>query len=37
MPGEVYTRTKRELRDEALSRMQAGAVNDPLLQTWVSG
>jgi enoyl-CoA hydratase len=37
MPGDVYTRTKRELRDAALEHMQAGAANDPLLQTWVTG
>lgn len=36
MPTDVYTRTKRELRDEPLSQMQARAANDPLLRTWVS-
>jgi enoyl-CoA hydratase len=37
MPGDVYARTKRELRDEALAQMQAAAANDPLLETWVTG
>jgi enoyl-CoA hydratase len=37
MPGDVYARTKRDLRGEALEQMRARAANDPLLQTWVSG
>ena len=37
MPGDVYIRTKRELRDAALAQMRAGAANDPLLETWVTG
>lgn len=37
MPADVYTRTKRDLRDETLAQMQAGAANDPLLDSWVTG
>jgi enoyl-CoA hydratase len=37
MPRDVYGRTKRELRDAALSQMQAGAADDPLLEMWVTG
>jgi enoyl-CoA hydratase len=31
MPGDVYARTKRDLRRDALTAMRAGAENDPLL------
>jgi enoyl-CoA hydratase len=37
MPSDVYARTKRELKDEALAQMRAGAANEPLLHTWVGG
>ncbi len=32
---EVYARTKRDLRAEALTRMREGAEADPLLERWV--
>lgn len=35
MPGEVYARTKRELRGAAGERMRAAAAEDPLLASWV--
>jgi enoyl-CoA hydratase len=35
-PGEVYARTKRELRAENLDRLRLAAAEDPLLSAWVS-
>lgn len=35
MPGEVYARTKRDLRGGALDAMRAAAAADPLLERWV--
>jgi enoyl-CoA hydratase len=35
MPGEVYARTKRDLRGAAIERMRAAAAADPLLARWV--
>jgi enoyl-CoA hydratase len=35
MPGEVYARTKRDLRGAAIARMRAAAADDPLLARWV--
>jgi enoyl-CoA hydratase len=32
MPSDVYSRTKRELRNDALTQMQVRAATDPLLQ-----
>jgi enoyl-CoA hydratase len=35
MPGEVYTRTKRDLRGATIERLRAAAADDPLLARWV--
>jgi enoyl-CoA hydratase len=35
MPGEVYARTKRDLRGATLERLRAAAADDPLLSRWV--
>jgi enoyl-CoA hydratase len=35
MPGDVYERTKRDLRGNGLSAMRAAADADPLLEAWV--
>jgi enoyl-CoA hydratase len=35
MPGEVYARTKRDLRGAAIERLRAAAADDPLLARWV--
>jgi enoyl-CoA hydratase len=35
MPGEVYARTKRDLRGATLERLRAAAADDPLLARWV--
>ena len=36
LPGDVYWRTKHELRGDTLARMEAAAPTDPLLDAWVS-
>jgi enoyl-CoA hydratase len=36
LPGDVYARTKLDLRGPALEAMRAGAAADPLLERWVS-
>ena len=36
MRGDVYARTKRELRGSATERMRLAAAEDPLLASWVS-
>jgi enoyl-CoA hydratase len=35
MPGEVYGRTKRDLRGATIERLRAAASDDPLLARWV--
>jgi enoyl-CoA hydratase/carnithine racemase len=35
MPGDVYARTKLDLRGTALAGMRSGAAADPLLKRWV--
>jgi enoyl-CoA hydratase len=35
MPAEVYARTKRDLRGDALEAMRTAAAADPLLERWV--
>lgn len=35
MPGEVYARTKRDLRGATIERLCAAAADDPLLSRWV--
>lgn len=35
MPGDVYARTKRDLRGPAIDAMRAAAAADPLLDRWV--
>jgi enoyl-CoA hydratase len=35
MPGDVYARTKSELRGETIERLREAAANDPLLARWV--
>ena len=35
MPGDVYARTKRDLRGGAIEAMRAAAAEDPLLDRWV--
>jgi len=35
MPGEVYARTKRDLRGATIERLRAAAADDPLLSRWV--
>ena len=35
MPGEVYARTKRDLRGATIERLRAAAADDPLLGRWV--
>jgi len=35
MPGEVYARTKRDLRGATIERLRAAAADDPLLARWV--
>jgi hypothetical protein len=36
MPGDVYTRTKLDLRGQALAAMRSRADADPLLERWVT-
>jgi enoyl-CoA hydratase len=36
MPADVYARTKRDLRGEALDAMRRAAAGDPLLERWVT-
>jgi enoyl-CoA hydratase len=36
MPGEVYARTKNDLRGETVARLRAAAADDPLLGAWVT-
>ena len=35
LPAEVYSRTKRDLREPALGAMRRRASTDPLLDRWV--
>jgi enoyl-CoA hydratase len=35
MPGEVYARTKSELRGELVEELREAVVDDPLLARWV--
>jgi enoyl-CoA hydratase len=35
MPGDVYARTKRDLRGATIERLRAAAADDPLLARWV--
>ena len=35
MPGEVYARTKRDLRDRTTTALRDAATSDPLLARWV--
>ena len=35
-PGEIYARTKRELRAATIERLRGDAAADPLLERWVS-
>ena len=35
LPGDVYARTKRDLRGATIERLRAAAADDPLLARWV--
>ena len=37
LPGEVYARSKHDLRASALAQMLAAAARDPLLEAWTDG
>jgi hypothetical protein len=35
MPGDVYARTKQDLRGATIARLRDAAASDPLLERWV--